>query len=216
MEVVFNGLWPRGLRHDSGDVEKASVGRCCWPESLVVLWWELSPMAGAGFLQSLWEKQIWEGVWLYLDPMDSVCLRTASVEWNVPGKYGPHGELFFFLIEKEPATMPGSETSSPFFTADIRAPFFSADVLKKCALIAMHLIAEERKSCESGCRTADWRRCQRWWYPRVSRCSTASSFARLLSRCTAQRKDFPGCHKVTRETALVHRDLGAVSAWKGS
>ena len=36
----------------------------------------------------------------YLDPMDSVCLRTVSMEWNVPGKYGPHGELFF---------LPGSE-----------------------------------------------------------------------------------------------------------
>ena len=41
---------------------------------------------------------IWEGVWPYLDPWDSVCLRTASVEWDVPGKYGPHGELFFVLI----------------------------------------------------------------------------------------------------------------------
>ena len=65
-------------------------------------------MAVVGFLQNLWEKPIWEGVWPYLDPMDSVCvcvLRTASMEWNVPGKYGPHGELFFFLIQKEPATM---------------------------------------------------------------------------------------------------------------
>ena len=43
-------------------------------------------------------RPIWEGVWPYLDPMDRVCLRTASVEWNVPGKYGPHGELFFFLV----------------------------------------------------------------------------------------------------------------------
>ena len=42
--------------------------------------------------------------------MDSVCLRTASMEWNVPVKYGPQGELFFFLIRKEPATVPGSET----------------------------------------------------------------------------------------------------------
>ena len=56
-----------------------------------------SPVACAGFLQSLWEKPIWE------DPMDSVCLRTVSMEWNVPGKFGPHGELFFFLIQKEPA-----------------------------------------------------------------------------------------------------------------
>ena len=38
-----------------------------------------------------------EGV---LDLEDSVRSRTASVEWNVPGKCGPHGELFFFLIKK--------------------------------------------------------------------------------------------------------------------
>ena len=64
------------------------------------LWRECLAMAGVGFLQSLWEKPIWEGVWHYLDPMDSVCSRTASMEWNVPGKYGPHGELFFSLIQK--------------------------------------------------------------------------------------------------------------------
>ena len=52
-------------------------------------------MARAGFLHSLWGKPIWEGVWPYLDPWDSVCLRTASIEWNVPGKYGPLGEFFF-------------------------------------------------------------------------------------------------------------------------
>ena len=38
--------------------------------------------------------------------------------------------------------MPGSETFSPFFNDDIRTPLFSADVLKKCALIALHVIAE--------------------------------------------------------------------------
>ena len=88
--------------------------------------------------QSLWEKPICEGVWPYLDPMDSVCLRTASMEWNVPGKYGTLGELFFFLIKKEPATMPGCETLSPFVNADIRTPLFSADVLKKCACRLAH------------------------------------------------------------------------------
>ena len=41
--------------------------------------------------------------------------------------------------------MPEGETFSPFINADIRTPFFSADVLKKCAFIALHLIAEERK-----------------------------------------------------------------------
>ena len=39
--------------------------------------------------------------WSYLDPWDSVRLPTASTYWNVSGKCGPHGELFFFLIKKE-------------------------------------------------------------------------------------------------------------------
>ena len=94
-----------------------------------------------------------------------LCLRTASVEWNVPGKYGPHGELFFFLIQKEPATMPDIETFSPFFSADIRTPFFSADVLKKCALVGMHLIAEEERGGKGVGQTLDlgdvWRNAQR-------------------------------------------------------
>ena len=84
--------------------------------------------------------------------MDSVCVRTASVVWHVPGKYGPHGELFFFRIQKEPATVQDSETFSPFFNADIRAPLFSADVLKKCALIALPVVAEEGRDGEVGCR----------------------------------------------------------------
>ena len=107
-------------------------------------------MASVGFLQSVWEKPIWEGVWLHLDPMDSVCLRAASMVWNVPGKYGPHGELFF-SIQREPATVTGSGTFSPLFNADICSSLFSADVLKKCALIALHMIAEEGRDEEVGC-----------------------------------------------------------------
>ena len=97
-------------------------------------------MAAVGFLQSLWEKPIWEGVWPCLDPMDS--LRTTSREWNVPGKCGPHGhgELFFFLIQKEPAIAPNTETFSPFTNPDMRNRLFSADVLKKCALLALQMI----------------------------------------------------------------------------
>ena len=67
-------------------------------------------------------------------PRWKVCLRTASVEWNVPGKYGPHGELFFILSQKEQATMPDSETFSPFINADIRTPFFSAESLRSARL----------------------------------------------------------------------------------
>ena len=47
-----------------------------------------------------------------------MCLRTASMEWNAQGKCGPHGELFFFLIQTEPATEQVGETFSPFFNAD--------------------------------------------------------------------------------------------------
>ena len=119
------------------------------------LWCQRSPLAGAGFLQSLWEKPIWEGRVALPGPVDSVCLRTASAEWNVPGRYGPHGELFFFLVKKEPPGMPVCETFGPFVTADIRTTFFSVDVLKKCTSIALHLIAEEGKGSKSGCRTPD-------------------------------------------------------------
>ena len=52
-------------------------------------------------------------------------------------------------FRKEPALTPVDETVSPFFDADIRAPFFS--VLKKCAFIALHVIAEEGRGGEDGC-----------------------------------------------------------------
>ena len=63
------------------------------------------------------------------------------------GKHGPHGELFFFLIQKEQAIAPNSETFSPFINPDIRTLLFSA-VLKKCALIALHIKAEEIRDGE--------------------------------------------------------------------
>ena len=116
-------------------------------------------MAGVGVLQSLWEKPMWEGVWPCLDPMDSVCLRTASMAWNVPGKYGPHGDLFFFLIRNEPASTPGSETFSTFFNADIRTLLFSPDVLKKCALIALYVIEEQGRDGD-GCHVSGLLRAQ--------------------------------------------------------
>ena len=61
-------------------------------------------------------------------------------EWNVPGKYGPHGELLSFLIQQEPESMPGSETLSTFLNADIRTSLFSADVLKKCGEDGCHAL----------------------------------------------------------------------------
>ena len=44
----------------------------------------------------------------------------------------------------------GSENFSPFFNADIRTSFFSAGVLDRCALIALHSIAEEGRGGD-GC-----------------------------------------------------------------
>ena len=44
-----------------------------------------------------------EVLWPFLDAWDSVRLRTACTAWNVPGRYGPYGELFFFLLKKEPS-----------------------------------------------------------------------------------------------------------------
>ena len=46
-----------------------------------------------------------EVMWPFLDAWDTVHLRTTSTQWNVPGRYGPYGELFFFLLKKEPMVL---------------------------------------------------------------------------------------------------------------
>ena len=46
-----------------------------------------------------------EVLWPFLDAWDTVRLRTTSKQWNVPGRYWPCGELFFFLLEKEPMVL---------------------------------------------------------------------------------------------------------------
>ena len=94
----------------------------------------------------MWERQFWEGVWPYLDPWDSVRLRTASTHWNVPGKYGPHGELFFFLIKKE-QVVASSEV--------LPNPCVSAETLKACALNGLHLLATEGEDGSSGRQSPD-------------------------------------------------------------
>ena len=120
-------LWEKHLKDPYVALDKVlkCVENSCWEVLARVLCaGSVLPRVVLASSKVLWEKPIWEGVWPNLDPMDTVCLRTASMEWNVPGKYGPHGELFFFQIEKEPASMPGSETSSPFINDDIRLPPF--------------------------------------------------------------------------------------------
>ena len=50
---------------------------------------------------------------------------------------------------------------APFFAADIRTSLCSADVLKKCALIALHVLAKEGRDGEDGRRAPglgdDWK-----------------------------------------------------------
>ena len=45
----------------------------------------------------LWEEVLWP----FVDAWDGVRLRTTSTQWNIPRRYVPYGELFFFLLEKE-------------------------------------------------------------------------------------------------------------------
>ena len=50
-------------------------------------------MQAQSFSNVLWEKPIWEGVWLYLDPWESVRCEQSPCIGIVPGKHGPRGEL---------------------------------------------------------------------------------------------------------------------------
>ena len=53
-------------------------------------------------LQKVWEGPCWERMWPFLDPWDVVGMRTTASSWNIQKKCRPPGELFFFLIKKEP------------------------------------------------------------------------------------------------------------------
>ena len=69
-----------------------------------------------------------------LGPVGQRVLRTASTHWNVPGKYGPHGQLFFFLVKMEQVVTPNEVLPNPLVFAE---------TLKACARIGLHLLAAE-------------------------------------------------------------------------
>ena len=48
-------------------------------------------------LQKVWEGPCWKRMWPFLDTWDVVGRRTTASSWNIPSKYGPHGELIFFM-----------------------------------------------------------------------------------------------------------------------
>ena len=71
----------------------------------------------------------------FLAAWDSVRLRT-----NVPGRYGPYGELFFFLLKKEPMVLRELVRNIP------------VELLKACALIGLHIMIQENSGrSENGC-----------------------------------------------------------------
>ena len=92
MEVVFNGLWPRGLRH-------GSMFGFIWTRGLVCV---------------------------YGQPPRIGMFR---------GRFGPHGELFFVLLLKKDLTILNELIEF--------GPCVSADRVKACALIGLHMMAEE-------------------------------------------------------------------------
>ena len=119
----------------------------------------------------------------------------------------------FFLIQK-PAAMPGSEPFSAFFAADIRAPFFSADVLKKCALVGMHVMAAEGRVESKTCGDMVAQRVQfgkvRMKLGLTTKASHRVSLAKTM--CATARCTSSGCMGlVTRSVSL----LGGLGACEG-
>ena len=101
---------------------------------------------GAKLLQNMWVGPCWEGVWLCLDPWDSVRLRTASTLSRCSREvWAAWRALFFFLI-KEPVAV---SNEVPY------KPFVSAETLKACALVGLYLLAAESEEGSSGSQSSD-------------------------------------------------------------
>ena len=101
-------------------------------------------IAGAKILQKMWEgPYYWEGVWPCLDPWDVVRLRTSSSCWNVQGKYGAARRAFLLPYQ---GGAGGSHVK----------PVVSAETLKTCALIGLHLLAAEGEAGSSGGQSLDF------------------------------------------------------------
>ena len=163
---------------------------------------------------------MWEGVWPCLDSWDSVRLRTASTHWNVPRKYGPHGELFFFLLKKEPIVL--SEL------VEI-GPCISAATVKACALISLHMMAEENAFRSDSDFSPDLGDTWRYGCPKKALCGVAAAVngqearVRLLLRITSTTSittvEVVGGHCVhSASVALLwqcHSKKASLSPWTG-
>ena len=121
-------------------------------------------------LQKMCEGPFWEGVWLCLEPWDSVRLSTASTYWNIAGKCGPHGELVFFFIKKEPVAVSNEVPSNLFV---------SAETLKACALDGLHLFGSRGEAGSRGGQSPDLGDMRRQGCPKslewISSCSASET-----------------------------------------
>ena len=76
----------------------------------------------------------------------SLRLRASSSCWNLLVKYGPHSELFFFLVKNVPVAL----TKAVEFR-----PSVLAETLKAFLLIGLHLLAAEDEAESSGSLSHD-------------------------------------------------------------
>ena len=90
---------------------------------------------GSGMVPEMWDKPLCESVWPYLDPWDSVRLRTAfhALECS-EDVWGAWRALLLPFLKKE--SMVVSELVE-------LGPWIPAETVKACALIGLHMMAEE-------------------------------------------------------------------------
>ena len=91
---------------------------------------------GTKILQKMREGPLWGRRLALLGPVGQ-CALAHSVHL--------YGELFFFLIKKEPVA--SDDVSSD--------PFVSAETLKACALIGLHLLVAEAEAGSGGSQSPD-------------------------------------------------------------
>ena len=130
------------------------------------------------FSNGLWPRRLWHGakdverafVGKGFRPVlirGTVCVCTQHPRiGNVPGKYGRHGELFFFLLMKEPTVI---------FELVEFGPCFSAETVKTCALIGLHMTAEENALRSDSDSSPDPREIWRYGCPKVRFGATTAS-----------------------------------------
>ena len=79
-------------------------------------------------------------------PGKKIITRSRGKTPSVPGKCGLHGELFFFLIKKEPVASNEVPSNS----------FVSAETLRACALMGPHVLAAEAEAGSGGGQSLDF------------------------------------------------------------